>query len=94
MANFQNHSATDETGWSEWTQPVMRGYKLACCDCGLVHDMEFNVLKMVKQNEDGSWEAKNLDGIEFRVELRARRNNRSTGQLRRQEKLREQKLTN
>ena len=28
-------------GWTRWVQPVMKGYLLACCDCGLVHRMEF-----------------------------------------------------
>jgi hypothetical protein len=27
----------------EWVQPKRRGYKLACCDCGLVHTMDFRV---------------------------------------------------
>ena len=26
----------------EWVQPVA-GYKMACCDCGLIHRMEFRV---------------------------------------------------
>jgi hypothetical protein len=25
----------------EWVRPVRRGYKMACCDCGLVHRMDF-----------------------------------------------------
>lgn len=25
----------------EWIQPVSRSYRLACCDCGLVHKMDF-----------------------------------------------------
>lgn len=25
----------------EWVQPIRRGYRLACCDCGLVHLMNF-----------------------------------------------------
>jgi hypothetical protein len=25
----------------EWLRPVRRGYKLACCDCGLVHRVDF-----------------------------------------------------
>lgn len=29
----------------EWVQPVRRGYKLSCCDCGLVHRMGFRVVK-------------------------------------------------
>jgi len=27
----------------EWVQPVRRGYKMACCDCGLVHIMDFRI---------------------------------------------------
>lgn len=31
--------------WSYWIQPVMypQHYRMACCDCGLVHDVEFKV---------------------------------------------------
>lgn len=25
----------------EWVRPIKRGYKMACCDCGLVHRVEF-----------------------------------------------------
>lgn len=28
---------------NEWVRPIRRGYKLGCCDCGLVHDMDFKV---------------------------------------------------
>ncbi len=27
----------------EWVQPVRSGYKMACCDCGLVHNMDFRI---------------------------------------------------
>lgn len=30
-------------GWTRWIQPVIRGYKMACCDCGLVHSLNFRV---------------------------------------------------
>lgn len=26
-----------------WVQPVRRGYRLACCDCGLVHTMDVRI---------------------------------------------------
>jgi hypothetical protein len=29
----------------EWIRPIRRGYKLACCDCGLVHVINFRVRK-------------------------------------------------
>jgi len=27
----------------EWVQHVNKGYKLACCDCGLVHNVDFRI---------------------------------------------------
>lgn len=27
----------------EWVQPVQTGYKMACCDCGLVHVIDFRI---------------------------------------------------
>ena len=33
----------DEPGSNEWVQPIRKGYKMACCDCGLVHDLDFRV---------------------------------------------------
>lgn len=49
---------------NEWVQPKRKGYKMACCDCGLVHEIDFRI-------------------YQGRVQIRARRNNRSTAQLRR-----------
>ena len=28
----------------EWEYPVQTNFKLACCDCGLVHTMDFRVV--------------------------------------------------
>lgn len=28
----------------EWIQPVMKGYKMSCCDCGLVHVLNFKIV--------------------------------------------------
>ena len=27
----------------EWVQPKRKGYKMACCDCGLIHRLEFRI---------------------------------------------------
>lgn len=48
----------------EWVQPIRKGYKMACCDCGLVHSIDFRI----KLN---------------RVQFKAYRDNRATGQKRR-----------
>lgn len=29
----------------EWVRPIKRGYKMACCDCGLVHKLDFKHIK-------------------------------------------------
>ena len=56
---------------------------MVCCDCGLAHDMQFQATKVTETKEDGSWEGEDLDISEYRVLFRARRNNRSTAQIRR-----------
>lgn len=28
----------------EWIEPVMRGYRVKCCDCHLVHNMDFKII--------------------------------------------------
>lgn len=48
----------------EWVEPKP-GYRMACCDCGLVHRVEFRVLH---------------GGV---VQFRATRDQRATGQRRR-----------
>lgn len=48
--------------------PIMKGYKMACCDCGLVHLLKFEIVKIRGRN---------------RVQFRAWRENGATGQVRR-----------
>lgn len=36
---FKNHKA-GIGGWSEWVFPTKK-YLFKCCDCGLVHEIEF-----------------------------------------------------
>jgi Zn-finger protein len=62
-----------EDGWSEWVQPTMGSYLMQCCDCGLIHEMQFGVLRKGADLPDGSWEAHELPQEEYRVEFRARR---------------------
>lgn len=44
----------------KWEQPVMEGYLMKCCDCGLIHEIDFRIAygKTIEDN---------------RVQLRARR---------------------
>lgn len=29
----------------DWVRPIMSGYRMRCCDCGLVHRMNFKVIR-------------------------------------------------
>lgn len=82
MAKIKTEHEKDNC-WTRWISPIMDGYKIVCCDCGLVHDLEMKAVKVTKKNKDGSWEYKELDTNNFRIVFRAKRNNRSTGQCRR-----------
>ena len=34
----------DKPEEDEWVQPVEEGYKMQCCDCGLVHQIDFRIV--------------------------------------------------
>lgn len=38
----------NEDGWSDWSHPLP-GYRIQCCDCELIHEMEFAIVPL---NED------------------------------------------
>lgn len=62
----------------EWVQPIPEGYKLQCCDCGLVHRLDFRV------------SAYGIAGVgpEYRVQFRVFRDNRATAAVRRERRKR------
>ena len=45
---------------NKWEQPVMNGYLMKCCDCGLVHEVDFRIAYGKKEEAN-------------RVQLRMRR---------------------
>jgi hypothetical protein len=83
MARFKKYTVETNDEWTDEVFPIMRGYKMACCDCGLVHNIEFDVFEIEEFNKDGSFKGNVREGKEWRVAMRVRRNNRSTGQMRR-----------
>lgn len=62
-----------KSGWTRWQMPVMRGYLMACCDCGLVHEMEFEAVLVGRKKTNGYIEVESLDPSKYRVRMRARR---------------------
>ena len=39
---YEQHEV-DSKGWTDWIKPMMKGYKIRCCDCDLVHVFDFKV---------------------------------------------------
>ncbi len=78
-----------ETGWTEWIHPKgdKNGvYKQECCDCSLVHDFEFKVVKPTNQINKIYFESDDIEDDNIRIVFRARRNNRATSAVRRWKK--------
>jgi hypothetical protein len=71
---------------NERVHPVMSGYMMSCCDCGLVHKIDFTTVKVTRRYKDGSWRYRELDPEKFRVVFEADRHNRATAQVRRWKK--------
>ena len=40
MKRIYKQHPVDDDGWTDWIRPL-QGYRMGCCDCGLVHEMEF-----------------------------------------------------
>lgn len=59
--------------FTPWVTPAMK-YRLACCHCGLVHDMEFMVLLKG---------GKKLDRRKGQIKFRLRQNAKATAAIRR-----------
>lgn len=57
-------------GWTDWIQPKRLGYKMACCDCGLVHQLNFRVIKYG-------------GGRQCFIQFQVKRDNRATAAVRR-----------
>ena len=51
-----------------WVTPRRKSYKMMCCDCGLVHRLDFRLIR---------------EGQHRVIQFRAHRDNRATGQARR-----------
>lgn len=86
MTRFEQVTQPSNTEFSDWIQPTMNGYKMACCDCGLVHDIDFRVVRVVEELPRGYVKVKDVKANSLIVQFKARRNNRSTGQKRRGQK--------
>jgi hypothetical protein len=35
----------------QWVQPIMKGYEMICCDCGLTHIVDFRIAQGKKDKK-------------------------------------------
>jgi hypothetical protein len=48
---FISHEVESPDAWSKWVCPKPEQYFMKCCDCGLVHEMQFKVAKYSEGDE-------------------------------------------
>lgn len=73
-----------EDGSSQPVYPVMdRPYKMQCCDCGLVHDLQFYIERESNRKNNGEFDTELVEDKTLRVMFVVSRNNRATAQIRR-----------
>lgn len=48
---FIKHEVESAEDWSEWVCPDPKSYLMKCCDCGLVHEAQFGVVRYKSETE-------------------------------------------
>jgi len=44
MPRHARHKVDPVTGWTDWISPIHKRYQVSCCDCGLVHRLNFRLV--------------------------------------------------
>jgi hypothetical protein len=70
----------DAVGYGEWIRPRMRNFREQCCDCGLIHRLNFRI---VDDNEGARPPTKGRQHPRLHIEIRTRRDDRATAAARR-----------
>ena len=60
-----------EDGWCDWVCPKPRGYLMQCCDCELIHEVDFRVVRY--ESEDSEvYEIVDAPNLQAQMRLRRR----------------------
>jgi hypothetical protein len=51
QTEFIKHEVENADDWSEWVCPDPKNYLMKCCDCGLVHEAQFGVVRYKSETE-------------------------------------------
>jgi hypothetical protein len=61
--------------YGEWTRPRMKNFREQCCDCGLIHRLDFRIVDNRKERR--------APVRDLKIEFRTRRDERATAAARR-----------
>jgi hypothetical protein len=67
---FIQHEGENADDWSEWVDPKQDSYLMACCDCNLVHELQFRVAKFADAITD---ECEVIEDSNLHAQFRAKR---------------------
>jgi hypothetical protein len=70
---FKIQPTAGPRGFSAWIPPNPYRYMMECCDCALVHEIQFKAIKTTKVRADGMFKYKELPRTTHRVLMRVRR---------------------
>jgi hypothetical protein len=81
----------DVIGYGEWIRPRMRDFREQCCDCGLIHRLDFRIVDdnegarppPTKGRSRPSSRSKGRSHPRLHIEIRTRRDDRATAAARR-----------
>ena len=68
---FIKHEVENADDWSEWVCPNPESYLMKCCDCGLVHEAQFKVVRY--KSEDDREDCDMVDDPNLQAVFRMRR---------------------
>jgi hypothetical protein len=71
----------DVVGYGEWIRPRMRDFREQCCDCGLIHRLDFRIVDEGRSAR--APKGRPRPSSRLRVEVRTRRDDRATAAARR-----------
>jgi len=74
--DFTKHEVEQPHDWSEWVCPDPESYLMKCCDCGLVHEAQFKVVRY--KSEDECEECDTVDDPNVQAVFRMRRSEQWT----------------
>lgn len=82
MIKFHKVKVKKGKKYSDWEYPIMKKYQMACCDCGLVHEINFKVVKIIKKLKNNVDKCEDITDENYRIMMQARRNTKLTKGLR------------